>query len=468
MHEGDQQPRVTDRLAAFSAALSYDDLPDEVRARARLFVLDGIGVMLGAVAFAEQEGDHTLEAYLDAVAPDGPATVVGTPRMTSPMMAGFANGTRSEVLDSQDTNIECRIHNGAAIIPAALAMAEVSGASGRDLLAAVVAGYEVGCRLAKATQPAHWYAGFQITGTFNTCGAAATAGRLLGFGAEEMAAALGISGFILPISNGDNVFKGHSIKPVHGGQPALCGISSAYLAKAGYRSGPLEGEPPRYHAALHILGSPEPALDEAVRGIGERWHSLEVGFKPYPVGLFINGPVEVSLALLEEAPIRAEDIRDVLITTYHDGRKFTGEKYTTTASNYVDAHLSMPYCVAATLIDGAMSWRQLTMARLADPAVHELASRIKVVESEEMNRMYPHEWPLELEVRLRDGSTRAKRIAQVKWSPRRPPTWPELSAKFHAMADPVIGAERARQAIDFVADLERAPSLTPLMRLIAR
>ena len=73
-----------------------------------------------------------------------------------------------------------------------------------------------------------------------------------------MAAALGISGFIIPVSNGDNVFKGHSIKPIHGGQPALCGISSAYLAKAGYKSGPLEGEPPRYHAPLFILGEPNP------------------------------------------------------------------------------------------------------------------------------------------------------------------------------------------------------------------
>jgi 2-methylcitrate dehydratase PrpD len=468
MHEGDEQPRVTDRLAAFSAALSYDDLPDQVRARARLFVLDGIGVMLGAVAFAEHEGDHTLEAYLDAVAPDGSATVVGTPRMTSPMMAGFANGTRSEVLDSQDTNIECRIHNGAAIIPTALAMGEVTDASGRDVMAAAVAGYEVGCRLAKAIQPAHWYAGFQITGTYNTCGSAATAGRLLGFNAEEMAAGLGISGFILPISNGDNVFKGHSIKPVHGGQPALCGISAAYLAKAGYRAGPLEGEPPRYHAALHILGCDRPDLAESVRDIGERWHSLEVGFKPYPVGLFINGPVEVCLALLAEAPIRAEDVQDALITTYHDGCKFTGEKYTTTRSNYVDAHLSMPYCVAVTLTDGAMSWQQLTGARLADPAVHELASRVKVVESDAMNRMYPHEWPLEVEVRLRDGSVRSKRVDQVRWSPRRPPTWPEMSVKFHAMADPVLGAERAQQAIDLVAGLDDAASIKPLLRLAAR
>ena len=380
---------VTQQLAELSAGLNHDALPEEVRYRTRLFVLDGISVMLGAVDFAKANQDRCLETYMDMMAPPGDCTVVGTGRTTTPMMAAFANGCMSEVLDCQDTNIDCRIHNGAAIIPAALGMGEVTDASGADVMAATVAGYEVGCRLAKANQPEHWYSGFQITGTYNTCGAAATAGRLLGFDAETMNAALGISGFIIPVSNGDNVFKGHSIKPIHGGQPALCGISSAYLAKAGYKSGPLEGEPPRYHAPLFILGQPNPDLEEAVRGIGSHWHSLEVGFKPYPVGLFNIGPVEVCLTMMKEAPIDVAAVESIKIETYHDARKFTGEKYTTTSSNFVDAHLSMPCSVALTLMDGEMTPRQLTAERLKDPAVHEFAARVKVIEVEAMNRMYP-------------------------------------------------------------------------------
>ena len=290
----------------------------------------------------------------------------------------------------------------------------------------------------------------------------------MGFGAHDMAAALGISGFIIPVSNGDNVFKGHSIKPIHGGQPAMCGLSAAYLAESGYRAGPLEGEPPRYHAALHILGRENPDLAEAVRGLGEVWHSLEVGFKPYPVGLFIIGPVEAALALIAEQPIAAADIEAVEIRTYHDARKFTGEKYTTVASNYVDAHLSMPYSVAVTLIDGEMTPGQLARDRLADGAVHTLAQRVKVIEVEELNAMYPHEWPLVLEVRLKDGRVREKRIDQVKWSPRRPPPWDEMAEKFTAMAEPVIGPARAADVIEFVAALDDAPSVAPLMELVGK
>ena len=459
---------VTAQLAAYAADLAHHHLSEEVRNRTRMFVLDGLGVMLGAVAFAERDGDRCLDRYLELAAPPGAGTVVGSRLKTTPMMAAFANGTLSEVLDCQDTNITARIHNGAAIIPAALAMGEVLASSGRDVMAAVVAGYEVGCRLGLATQPEHWYSGFQITGTFNTCGAAATAGRLMGFGADDMAAALGISGFIIPVSNGDNVFKGHSIKPIHGGQPAMCGLSAAYLAQSGYRAGPLEGEPPRYHAALHILGRENPDLAEAVRGLGEVWHALEVGFKPYPVGLFNIGPVEAALALVAERPIAAADIEAVEIRTYHDARKFTGEKYTTATSNYVDAHLSMPYSVAVTLIDGEMTPGQLARDRLADGAVHALAQRVKVVEVEEFNAMYPHEWPLVLEVRLKDGEVCEKRIDQVKWSPRRPPPWDEMAEKFTAMAEPVIGPARAADVIDFVAALDDAPSVAPLMELVGR
>ena len=108
----------TAQLAAFAANLTYEDLPEEVRHRSRMFVLDGFGVMLGAVTFAEQDGDYCLDHYLELAAPPGSGTIVGSRRRTNPMMAAFANGTRSEVLDCQDTNITARIHNGAAIIPA--------------------------------------------------------------------------------------------------------------------------------------------------------------------------------------------------------------------------------------------------------------------------------------------------------------------------------------------------------------
>src|SRR5262249_29180611 len=159
------------------------------------------------------------------------------------------NGTLSEVLDFSDCILTARNHPGATIIPALLAVAEERHTDGRSVIAAMMSAYEVHTRICHAIQPSHWYRGFQCTGTIGTAGAAVAAARVLGLDADGIADAMGISGFIMPVSNGDNVFRGHSVKPVHGGQGATCGVSAALMAASGFSAGPLEGEPPRYHAA---------------------------------------------------------------------------------------------------------------------------------------------------------------------------------------------------------------------------
>ena len=457
---------VTPRLASFAADLSYEALPPDVVERGRMFLLDGAAVMVAAAGYARENDDRMLVRYLEAAAPaDGPSTVVGHGIRTSPMMAAFANGCMMEVLDYSDSNLGNLTHNGTPVLPAALAVAEHVSAPWGDLCAAIVAGYEVHTRLLTTVQPGHWYRGFQSAGTFGTSGAAVAAGRLLGLDAGGIAAALGVSGFIMPVSNGDNEFRGHSAKPVHGGQGATCGVSSALLARSGYRAGPLEGEPPRYHAALHIL-SDGPDLERAIEGFGEKWHSRDVAFKPYPLGHLIVGPVEAVLDLLAEAPIDANEVDSVDIATYQAAVHGCGKKYSTPESNYVDCHFSMPFCVAATLIEKEMTPRQLRNDFIANPPVHELASRVVVTEDPEMSARFPAEWPLELVVRMSDGTTRSRRIDKVKWSDSRPPAWEELEEKFLMVVGPVLGEAQARSAADLIANLEGDESIAPLMDLL--
>ena len=457
---------ITARLARFAAELRYRDAPEDLHRRMKMALLDALGIMLGAAHFARVNGHRELLGYLNATAPPGPCAVVGHDLRTTPMMAAFANGTLSEVLDCMDCNLTARIHNGAAVTPTVLALAESNGASGRDVLAAMLVGFEIGTRLGHAVQPAHWHAGFQITGTFNTCAAAAAAGRMLGLDTDAMEGALGTSGFIMPVSHGDMIFRGHSVKPIHGGQPALCGIEAAFLARAGYRAGPLEGEPPRYHAPLRILGENEPDLDRAVEGLGETWTTRELAFKPYPVGLLIIGPVEIVLDQLADRRIGSEEIRSVVVRSYEAACMFTG-KYTTVESNYVDAHLSIPFCLAAALTDGEMTVRQLTTERLRDPALHALASRIAMIEDKAMTERFPHEWPVNMAITMNDGTIHEGRVDQVKWSPRRPPSWDDIAEKFVTLGAPVIGSD-AHRVVEEVARVESLDTIAPLMETVRR
>ena len=191
-----------------------------------------------------------------------------------------------------------------------------------------------------------------------------------------------------------------------------------------------------------------------------------MSFKPYPLGHLIVGPVEAVLDLLSEAPIEASEVESVDIATYQAAVHGCGKKYSTPESNYVDCHFSIPFCVAATLIEKEMTPRQLRNDFIVNPEVHELASRVVVTEDPEMSARFPADWPLEVVVRMRDGTTRSRRIDQVKWSDSRPPSWEELEEKFLMLASPVLGDAAARAAVDLIAKLEGDESVAPLMDLL--
>lgn len=456
---------VTARLAEFAADLRYNAVPVDVCDSSRVFLLDFLGVTLGAADFLERNGDHLLQRYVDAVASAGPCTVFGNRVRTTPSIAAFANGTLGEVLDFGDSNMDVITHNGTPIIPAALAVGEQLDAPWGRIATAIVAGYEVHSRLLASVQSGHWYRGFQGHGTFGTCGAAVAAGSLLGFGASVMQRALGVAGAIMPVSCSDNVFKAYSVKACIPGQAASCGVSAAYLAQAGFDGVPLEGEPPRYHAPLHVLsdGGPKPEL--ALTDLGTYWHSRRVAFKPYPVGHLIVGPVELVLDIQRQQQIDWRDVEGVDVKTYKHAIFRTG-KYSTPDSTYIDAHFSIPYCIAVTLMDGALTPRQLWKERVRDPDVHELASRVVLTEDPEMSAAYPAKWPVQITLRLRNGEKIVRRIDEVKWSPERPPSFKDIADKFRMCVEPRIGVSRTEEAIDRVGNLGAEHSLAPLLALL--
>ena len=378
----------TSRMAAFFAGLSYDDIPDDVRRLARVSLLDTLGVILAGHAFLEHEGDGRLGRYLEAHDGAEDATALGFQRRLPLLAAAFANGTLAEVLDWQDTTMPARLHSCSGTVPAVLAVAESRGLSGRDVVTAIATGYEVGARVGVAIQPSHWYGGFQATGTVGAIGAAAAVGALRGFDADGMAAAFGMAGYILPISNGDGVFQGFSAKPVHGGMAAQAGVQAALLASSGYEAGPLEGLPPRYHGFMNV--SSEQMFPAVLSdGLGDIWRSRDCSQKAYPVGLLNIGPVQVTLGLVHEHDIRPEQVERVDVTSYSDTLHFTGRHYTDTSSSFSDCVLSLPYAVAAAVSDRSFGITQLTRERIGDPAIHELGSRVRGRSTKRWTRCTP-------------------------------------------------------------------------------
>ena len=362
--------------------------------------------------------------------------------------------------------MSARVHSGSGTVPAVLAAAEWRHSTGEEMVRAMAVGYEVGARVGVAIQPSHWHEGFQATGTIGAIGAAAAVGSLLGFGPSQMANVLGVAGYILAISNGDGVFHGYTIKPVHGGMAAQAGIQAALLVESGYEAGPLEGLEPRKHGFMNIA-SEDVRPERLTEGLGSTWESSACSQKLYPVGLLIVGPVQVTLDLVNRHEISADQVESVLVTSYSETLHFVGRHYTTTKSTYVDAHLSLPYAVAVAIADAEYGWRQQSSGRIADPAVHDLASRVTVDVDESMDETYPDDWPVRVEITLKDGRKVADRLDKVTGCPNRPMTDAELCGKFVGNVEGVIGADRAEGARDTFMELESLGSAPEIVELLA-
>jgi 2-methylcitrate dehydratase PrpD len=358
--------------------------------------------------------------------------------MTSLETAAFVNGFLAEVLDWQDTNMPARIHNASGTIPAVLAVSERRRLSGSAALRAIVAGYEVGTRIGVAIQPSHWYNGFQATGSVGAIGAAAGVGALLGFDAGQMADVLGVAGFIAPVSNGDGVFHGFSIKPAHGGMAAQAGVQAGRLVQSGFAAGPLEGLPPRQHGFMNVT-SDEIVPEVIARNLGSEWLMRDCAHKYYPVGLLNIGPVQVALDLAREYDIHPEQVESIDATSYTDTWRYVGRHFTTTESSPADAQLSLAYAVAVALSDREYGVRQLTRGRLSDPLVHQLAARVTTYADAEMDKTYPREWPVQLTIHLRDGRSVSRRLDKVVGCPAHPMSDAEIVDKFRRTAGPILG-----------------------------
>lgn len=184
--------RTTEKLCEYVTALRYEDLPPQVIEKAKQLCLDLIGIALCASATADST--PAIRGAVFALGGVGEASLIGEDRTTRPAWAAFLNGSYAHSLDADDTHRRGSIHPGAAIIPTALALAEQHRLGGRELLPAIVAGYDVTCKLAMALDPAaHYRRGFHPTGTCGIFGATAAGARLLGLPASVLRDAFGVN-----------------------------------------------------------------------------------------------------------------------------------------------------------------------------------------------------------------------------------------------------------------------------------
>ncbi len=439
------------RIADF--AFQPKEIPEDVEACAVDHILDAIGVGLAASSLPESA---RLHAAVRALGAGEEAGALGFAGLLPAPSAALLNGTFVHSLEYDDTHTASIVHGSSVVVSAALAAAQRHGASGAELVRAVVAGWEIMIRMGLAAPGAFQRRGFQITAVGGPFIAALMATLLARRAPREAVNAMGIAG-----SQAGGVFEflseGATVKAMHPGWAAHAGLVAAELA-AGGMTGPstiFEGEHGFYRLYAGDEGAPA-RLAALLDSLGSRWLILEAALKGYPCCHYLHPFLEAG-ARLRSGGVRAEDIASVECEVPEEEAMLVCEPWQrklAPASGY-EAKFSLPYALAVMLCDG-----EVGVATFAGAASHraalELAARVRWHPWRDSG--FPKRLAAKISIRLKNGDTLEESVPQVRGSPERPFTRAEIDAKFIANAALRLGAGAARELRDAIRALPDGPA----------
>lgn len=441
---------VTRTVAAWLAELRPSAVPEEVHKALRLLTLDTLGA---AVAGREQPWTAAVAAWARRGAPQsgaGLASIWGEASASlRPSDAALVNGTAAHAFELDDFH-NAKLHPGAVVVPAVLAMAEARGIDGSMIETAIAAGYEVMIRTSLALDPSEArLRGWHLTAVCGTLGAAAGVAVVIGLDAERTAWALGLAG---TQSGGLFAFNadGTMSKRLHPGRAAHAGIMAAELAEIGL-SGPTQIYEAKDGGLLWAFSSKARAAP-LIDALGRRWHAADTSFKPYSCCGSLHSYVDAAISLRG---------------TWRDGARVrTGVAqvvnvqcgYPYEPSSELNAQMSIRYCTAVALMDGAALPAQFTAERIADPALTRLAQSIEVVHDPEQDKLYPARFAAWVEVETAPGSGRFAREERLDPSghPNNPQREAALRAKYMGLAEPALGRSGAARLAEEIDRLEHS------------
>ncbi|WP_137391518.1 MmgE/PrpD family protein [Rhodoligotrophos defluvii] len=428
----------------------YADLPVAVQRMAERCLLDLVGT---AAAGTETPlstiiGNHAVRGF--GAGEGAPrARLLFDGRYASPMGAAMAGGMTIDSFDSHDGHVLTKGHAGCAILPGLLALADAAPApmSGEEFLASLVLGYEMAIRAGialHATAP-----DYHTSGAWNALGVAAIACRQWGLDAIRFREALGIAEYHGPRSQMMRGIDFPTMVKDGSGWGAMVGLSAASLAADGFTGAP-----------AMVIESAEVA--DLWADLGTRWRILELYFKPYPTCRWAQPAVDAALALRRQHGVDPREIERIEVETFHNAVRLSKRRPLTTE----EAQYSLPFPVAAAIARGELAPTDVSGAALSDPAILDLSDRISLIEAPDIEARFPAERYARVRYRMKDGRLLQSDTLPARGDAERPLSDEEIMAKFHLLADRVLGSRRAGALADAVSGLAEAGSVSGLLELL--
>lgn len=451
-------PKPIDILAKYAAEAKYEDFPAEVVKRAKYLILDNIGCVLGA---ARTEVGQRYLALARSMGRGNDVTLMGSGDRVSCLTAAYVNGQLANILDFDDTyDFYSPAHPGNGIVQTALALGEAVGASGKEMLTAVISGYESCMHVGRAAGSIFWKTPFIYPFTLGT---AVTAASLLKLEQKQVAGAICQAGLWSsdPKRRKFDVESNRTITDLknYAGGTAVDGIIAAYRAQQGFQCGEhfLECDFKKWFLA----GGELQGYEMLIAGLGKRHRLLEVCFKPTPSCRFSHPAVTALWQALDHQPVKEDDVKEIL---FKGVVRLNHPRW----ENMLQAQFSM-YCIlslAALGVEPGPEW--YVTGRFNDPDVRSLAQKIKLENDPEAEKLEMRESKFKCTVKVvfRDGTVKEATIHHAKGAPGNPMTEQELQAKFRANTKDLFPEVRVAKIVETILNLERVPRLSILTKLL--
>ena len=430
------------------------ELPSDVSIRTRHHILDAIAAMVSGSVLPP---GRLAIRYIQGQAGAQEARVIGSPLLTTAVNAALANGVMAHADETDDSHAPSSTHPGCVIVPAALAMAEREHADGRALLRAVVAGYDVGCRVTQALGPSFLsrkgLSSHSIGGTF---GAAAAAASLADLNPAEVTHALSYaaqqaSGVKAWVQSEDHIEKAFDFA----GMPARNGVTAVTLVQSGFT-----GVADVFQGEQNFLKaySEDPKAEELVRGLGRDFEIMRANIKKFCAGSAIQAVLDALLQIIGEHRVTADDVDYLIARVPENGGRIVNDRNM--------PNVNLQYILAVALLDGGLTFAAAhDYQRMKDPRLLAVKSRIKLELDAELTHARPRRQGI-VEVHTTDQRTLRVHVKSVRGTADNPMNDQEIEDKARDLVAPVLGSEKCEKLLALVKNLEGVKDVRELSAML--
>ena len=426
---------------------AYEDLPEEVRLFAKRCLLDLVGVLVSGktTELSSLICNHAAEHFSNGAKA---ASILLDGRLASPVGAALANGMTIDSIDAHDGYKPTKGHVGCHVLPTILALCEAEKKmGGKELLANLVVGYEIGGRAGIALHAS--VPDYHTSGAWGALTSAALGARILKLPKEQTRHAIGIGEYHGPRSQMMRCIDYPTMLKDGSGWGAMAGVSAAYLAQSGFTGAP----------AITVEGDD---VKHLWFDLGERWTILEQYFKAYPVCRWAQPATEAALALTRKNNIKLSDIKFIEAHTFKEGCALAMR----TPDNTEQAQYSLPFPVAASLVYGKLGAEEVSNDKLKDPEVLRLSNSMKLVENDDYNAAFPQQRYAHVIIELHSGERLTSDRHTARGDPEDHLTMDEIHQKYHSFASPVIGKQRASEIERIIMEMGDSTNLNDLLAML--